>query len=374
MSIKIIPANSSKEIKKFIDFQHELYRGDTNYVPELFIAQKEMFDKKKYPFYEHGEVQCFLAYRNDKVVGRIAAVNNKRYNEYHNSNIGFIGFFDFEDDLSVAKELLGTAKQWLAKFKFDRILGPMNFSTNETAGLLVDGYNYPPMVMMTYNSAYYEKIYEALGFAKEMDLYAYAINGKTLSDKAVRLCNVLEKRLASRNITIRNLNLKDFKNEAARIKSIYNSAWEKNWGFVPFSDKEFDHLAEALKLTLDPKFGFIAEHEGKPIGFSVALPDINEITKNFRKGRLLPFNIFKLLWNKNKTKNIRVVTLGVIEGYRRKGIEAVFYARTINEGRNSGKYMAEASWILENNAEMNQAAVNLNGERYKTYRIYGMDV
>ncbi|MBT8189712.1 MAG: hypothetical protein HKN67_08700 [Saprospiraceae bacterium] len=370
MSLIVIEANSKKEIKQFINYPHVLYEGDPNYVPELYIAQKEMFNRKKYPFFEYGDVQCFLAFEHGKIAGRIAAIKNSRYNEYHKSNVGFFGFFDFKESTKIAEALLDRAKAWLRTESYEAMIGPTNFTTNETAGFLVDGFDSPPKIMMTYNKPYYDGILKELGLVKEMDLFAYFIPSFEASDKSIKLCTMLETRLKSQGVIIRNINLRKFKQEVVKIKEVYNLAWEDNWGFVPFTESEFKHLADGLKMLADEDFGFIAEDNGVPIGFSISLPNINEITINFKRGRLFPFNIFKLLWNKKKIKSVRVLATGVKEEYRKKGIGAIFFARNILEARKRKLDGGEASWILENNIPMVQAAENLNGKKYKTYRLY----
>lgn len=374
MSITIKEANTKKEILQFIDFAHEFYSGDSNYVPELFLAQKEMFDRKKYPFYDYGDVQCFLAYKGDKIVGRVAAIRNDRYNEFHQSNIGFFGFLEFIEDKQVPKALLEASTNWLSKYKYDYLMGPTNFTTNETSGFLIDGFHEPPKIMMPYNKPYYDGILHEIGLEKEMDMFAYMIHTETVSDKSIKLSDMLEERLKRSGITIRNISIKSFKHETDKLKKVYNAAWEVNWGFVPFTDSEFKHIADGLKMVADEDFAYMAEHDGKAIGFSISIPDVNEITKNFKKGRLFPFNIIKLLLNKKKTKCVRIMATGVVEEYRKKGIEAIFFAKNIKEARKRKLVGGEASWVLENNTEMVQSAEKLNGERYKTYRLYKLPV
>ncbi len=374
MSIEIKKVESKKDLQKFIDFPHDLYAGDPNYVPMLQMAAKEILSEKKNPFFEHSQVQNYLAFKDGKVAGRISAIRNNNYNEYHKSNVGFFGFYDVIDDYEVSKALFDTVMDWQKQHDFDRVLGPTNFSTNDTAGLLVRGFDRPPIVEMTYNKPYYQTHVEKYGFEKDMDLFAYMIYTKDVSDKSVRLANLIEKRLEKKGITIRTVNMKDFKNEVSKIKEVYNKAWENNWGFVPATDKEFDFLAEGLKMIVIPEYVLVAEHEGKFIGFALTIPDINEITRTFKKGKLFPFNIIKLLTRKKKTKYVRIITLGVIEGYRKMGIEAVFYAKIIESARKNNLIGGEASWILENNEMMNKAAENLKGVNYKTYRIYTKDL
>lgn len=370
MKVEIVKVSDKKQKKQFIDFPHELYKDDPLYVPELYLAQNEMMDTKKYPLFEFSTVNFFLAKKEGEIVGRIAAIHNKNYNEYHKANAGFFGFFDIIDDYEVSEALLSQATEDLKEKGLTEIIGPCNYSTNETAGLLVDGFDRSPIVMMTYNKPYYADHLEKHGFKKSMDLYAYMIWAKNVSEKAIRIANALEERLKRSGITIRNIDLKNLKAEVENIKPIYNAAWQDNWGFVPFTDREINHLADSLKMIADSRWLYVAEENGKVIGFNITLPDINEITRTFKKGRLFPFNVIKLLMKKKKTKFVRIIALGVLEEYRKKGIEAIFFAKNIQTARETGVVGGEASWVLESNEMMVKAAENLNGERYKTYRLY----
>lgn len=371
MKIEIREVSNNSDLKSFIDFPHLLYKDDSLYVPELYIAQKEIHSEKKNPYFKHAKAIRYLAVKDGKIVGRIAAHVDSHYNDYHKSNVGFFGFYDVIDQLDVSKALFSKAKEWLKSQGVDRILGPFSYSlTTDTGGLLVEGFDSSPLVMMTYNAPYYIDHVKACGFAKEMDLFAYMIYTKHASEKSVKLEKLLTQRLENGGITIRKLNKKKYTAEINKAKELYRQAWENNWGFVPPTDEEFEHLANALKLLLDEDFAYLAEHNGKAVGFFVSLPNINEITINFKRGRLLPFNFIKLLTNKKKVKHVRIALLGVIEDYRNRGIEAVFYAKNINEAKRRHLIGGEASWILENNEEMVKGAEKLNGEKYKTYRIY----
>lgn len=374
MNVKIEEVVDKKAIKSFIDFPHDLYKDAENYVPELYIAQYETLSRKKNPFFEHSDAKLFLAKRDGKVVGRIAAVVNNNYNAYHNSNVGFFGFFDTIDDRDVSTRLFDQAIDWLKPYNFDQIIGPTNFTTNDPSGMLVEGFELPPQVMMTYNFPYYQDHVEAYGFTKEMDLFAYKIPTKTASDKSIKMYHLLEERLGRKNITLRHINLRNFKQEVELIKTIYNRAWEKNWGFVPSTDNEFNHLAEGLKMVASEKYAFIVEHDGKPIAFLLAIPNINEITINIKRGRLFPTGIFKLLMGKGKEKTVRVATLGVIEDYRKLGIEGLLYAKIILAARENNLDYGEASWILESNDLMVKGIEKLNGELYKRYRLYSKKI
>lgn len=365
---KIIPVSSKKELKAFIDFPHDLYKNDLNYVPELFIAQRDLLTK--HPFVKHNPLQCFLCYEDDRIVGRIAAIQNNHHNQFNAANDGFFGFFDSIDDQSVAKLLFDTAVSWLKEKKLSTIIGPVNFSTNEPSGLLIKGFDSPPVVMMTYNYPYYTKLIENSGLHKKIDMIAYKFGDEGYNERSFKMLDALQERLKRSDIIIRNIDLKNFKQEAAALREVYNSAWDANAGFVPLTDEEFDYLAKDLKLIIDPAFCMLAEHEGKIVGFSITVPDINQILIKIKKGRLLPTGIFKLLLGKKKVSGIRIFALGVIEGYRKRGIEAVLYGNVIKEYKARGLKYAEAGWILENNDLMNKALIDINGDPYKIYRLY----
>lgn len=370
MSTIIKKVKTNDELKKFIDLPHELYSSDSNYVPELFISQKKLFNKKKNPFFKHASADFFLAVKDGKSTGRIAVINNVNYQNYSGNNDCFFGFFDTTDDYDTAEKLLITALNWAMCKGFENIIGPVNFSTNDTCGVLIDGFDSPPFLMMTYNRKSCKDFLENFGFRKKMDLLAYRIITANVDDKAVKMRHLLEERLKKNGITIRTLNLKNFKEEISKIREVYNAAWENNWGFVPMTEEEFNFTAAEMKAIVDPDFAFIAEHEGKPIGFALSVPNLNEILIRIKRGRLFPTGIFKLLFNKSKVKSVRVITLGVLEGFRKSGIDACFYARSIETAKRKNIQHAEASWVLENNEMMNRAMLNIGGELYKKYRIY----
>ena len=374
MKTNIIEVTSKRDKKRFIDFPHDLYKNDPNYVPEIYIGQKELLSEKKNPFFRHSKVQLYLAYQDKKIVGRIAAIRNNEYNRFANTNAGFFGLFDVIENYEVAKDLLDTATAWIKNEKLKAVYGPANFSTNDTAGLLVDGFDRPPVVMMVYNKPYYATFLERYGFSKQMDMLAYHVTEKTVNTKSVRIANMLGERLARKGIHVRTVSMKNFKKEVGVIREIYKGAWDKNWGFVPPTDDEFNHLAEGLKMGIDPDFALIAEHDGKAIAFALAVPDINVIARTIKKGRLLPTGIFKLLFQKKKIKRLRIILLGVLEDYRKMGIEGIFYARIISRGMEKGFNEAEASWILDNNEMMKKGVEGVNMVAYKRYRMYEMQI
>ncbi|GAA0538740.1 hypothetical protein [Chitinophaga japonensis] len=369
--VEIKPVTSRKELGQFIDFPHDLYEDDPCYVPELFIAQRDLLTPGKHPFHEHSSLQLFLAWRKGRIVGRIAAILNNNHNVFNNAEDGFFGFFDSINDQAVADALFSTATQWLKKRGARTLIGPVNFSTNETCGLLIEGFDTPPVAMMPYNKPYYLDLLARAGFEKKVDLFSHKIVEETVNDKPQKMMQLLRQRLQQRNITIRKIDMRNFKAEAEKIREVYNAAWDKNLGFVPMTLAEFDYTAKDLKLIVDPDFVLVAEHEGKVIGITICIPDINQVLIKVKRGRLFPTGIFKLLLNKKKIKAIRIIVLGVVEEYRKMGIEACFYGTIMEKGRQKGMQWADAGWVLEHNDLMNNAiANNINGKVYKKFRIY----
>lgn len=366
----IVTVRDKKQMKAFIDFPHELYAGDVNYVPELFITQRDLLTPGKHPFHEHSKVQLFLYYKDSLVRGRIAAILNNNHNRFNNTTDGFFGFFESVDDVQIATALFESAGAWLKEQGATTIIGPVNPSTNEPCGLLVDGFNRPALAMMVYNKSYYPALLESVALQKKVDLLAYDIPLEDVGDRPVQLEEKLLTRLRQKQITIRTVRKKDLANEARKVREVYNAAWDENLGFVPMTDNEFNYLAKDLKMVLDEQLCLIAEHNGEQIGFALAIPDINEILIKVKRGRLLPTGIFKLLFGMKKISRIRVLALGVKQEYRKLGIEACFYAGIIRRVTEKGMKGAECSWILEHNELMNKGIQRINGKVYKRYRIY----
>jgi GNAT superfamily N-acetyltransferase len=367
--IRIEHVNTRARLKLFIDFPHTLYKDDPQYVPELFIAQRDLLSKGKHPFHDHSTVELFLAYRDGQLAGRIAAILNNNHNTFNKTSDGFFGFFDVVEDVQVASALIDKVATWLTEKGATTIIGPVNFSTNETCGILIEGFESPPFAMMTYNKPYYEPLLRQLGFSKKVDLLAHRFAGDQADHKPVRMLNTLTQRLNKNGVTIRPVVMKNFAEEVKNIHAVYNCAWDKNLGFVPMTEKEFEFMAKDMKLVLDTDFCLVAEHNGKVIGFALAIPNINQALISVKRGRLLPFGIFKLLLGLRKIKSVRIIALGVIEGYRKMGIEACFYASFIQAYRRKKYTAAEASWVLEDNHLMNHAIQQMDAVPYKKYRI-----
>jgi len=371
MALEIRPVRTKKDKKLFIDLEWQLNKNLPNWVSPLRMERAKVLNTKKNPFFQHAEIEMFIAFKEGRPSGRIAAILNESYNSFQNDNSGFWGFFECINDQETADGLFKAAADWLKNKGFDNMYGPMNPSTNDEVGLLVDGFDTPPFMMMTHTQPFYPELAEKFGNTKAKDLYAWIADvadaKKNITEKMLRVSGKILKKY---NITLRNLVVKDIDQEIKIIKDIYNNAWSRNWGFVPFSDAEIDHLAQDLKQIADQDMLFFAYKDNKPIAFSITLPNINEVLANIPSGRLLPGGIFKLLFGLKKIKSVRVLVLGVKKEYQHIGLGSIFYIRSIEKALEKGYTKGEMSWILEDNHTMNRAIQAIGSKKYKTYRVY----
>ena len=372
MSLSVTPVVSKRDFNTFLKLPWTIYKGNPNWVPPLVMDQKTLLSREKNPFFQHATVEYFLARRDGKPVGRIAAVHDPSYIEFQNENVGFFGFYESVADQDVADALFAAARSWLADKGVDVMRGPTNPSTNDSLGLLIDAFDRPPVVMMPYNPEYYPELFEGAGLAKAKDLYAYWLPEETMRiDRYDRFVERLKKRY---KITLRPVNLKKLDEEIDLIKVIYNDAWEKNWGFVPWTDAELEHLGHELKPVADPEFVMFAFIDGDLAGFSLTLPDLFQALIHVKSGRLFPFGLFKLLYWSRKITQVRVLASGIRQKYRGLGLDALFYHRTFRYAETIGQQRGECSWILEDNVAMNAAMEKMGGYIFKTYRIYDQAV
>lgn len=369
-AITVKPVASAAEEKLFLRLPERLYADDPNWVCPLRIERRDFFNPKKNPFFDEADVQLFLAYRDERIVGRISAHLYPAHNRVHNETVGFFGFFDCENDYTIAEALLQAAAAWIRARGMTTMRGPANFTTNHEVGTLVEGFDRPPVVMMTYNPRYYPEFLERFGLAKAMDLYAYETDADNPPpERVARLIGRIRTRTRAQ---IRPINLSRFQDEVARVKSIYDRAWAPNWGFVPMSDREFAHTAKDMKQIVDPEIVLFADVDDETVGFSLALPDINQALIRLN-GKLLPFGLLKLLWMTKVKKSIdgvRIILMGILPEYQKRGIDYLLYHETFEHGVKRGYRRGEMSWILENNEMMNSVLETLGHRRYKTYRIY----
>jgi len=372
----IKPVENLEERKAFLRFPWKVYQNDPYWVPPLFSERLNITDPEKNASFEHIEAQLYTALRGEEIVGTIAAFTNHRHNEYQNENIAFFGFFEVLHDYEAAEALLKTAENWAKDRGHSALRGPAQLSTNDECGLLVDGFDDLPRILMTYNPSYYVDFVEKAGFKYARDLWAYELKVKDFMENIGGRLDKLTSRIMDRKeITIRNINMKKYDEEVAKVKLLYNSAWAKNWGFVPMTDAEFGEMGDELKAVIDPDLVFIAEKDGKTVGFSITLPDVNQALHAAYPKPSTPewWTMIKLVWHWKVAKKItwgRVLVLGVIPEYRKLGIDALMYYKSAKAMLKKGMKTAEMSWILDNNEKMNRPIIAMGGEVYKTYRFY----
>lgn len=327
-----------------------------------------MLDPKRNPFYEHAAARHFLAERDGVIVGRISAILNRAHNERSGEKTGFWGYFECEENPDTAAALFDAAAAWHLERGMTRLLGPANPSLNDPCGLLVDGFQWSPFVLMTYNPEYYVPLIEGVGFTKAMDLLAYTLlTNEVAREKIDRVAKVIQKR---GQVHLRTMNLGRLESELAIVKEIYNDAWDENWGFIPMTEAEMRFAADDMKAILLPELAYMAEIKGEPVAFAFALPDINLALKKCN-GSLWPFGWRHFLRrNLRKIPTLRLVALGVKRAYQHLGIGTLFYQKYIQEGLRLGYRAAELSWVLETNDLMNRPIREMGGKPYKTYRLY----
>jgi hypothetical protein len=362
---------TGQDLEAFIRLPWNIYQGDPHWVPPLIKDQRAKL-APTHPFHSHSEMILLVAKKQDRAIGRIAGIIDHNYNAFHQEKIGFFGFFESPNDTETSETLLSKACEWLKDHGMETMVGPVNPSTNDECGLLVDGFDAPPCLMMPYNPPYYASLLEGAGLKKVMDLYAYWLDESTfLFDRL----NRITKRICRKSppIHIRPLNLRRFDDELKIIKEIYNDAWSRNWGFVPLTEAEIDDLARNLRPLVVPELILLAYWEGEPIGFSVALPDYNFVLKHL-DGKVGLIGTLKFLYYSRKIHTVRVMLLGVKRAFQKKGIEGLLYLETCKKGIGKGYYQSECSWILESNPLMQHGLEAMGGRRYKTYRIYEMPI
>ena len=369
--IEISEVSSRRERNAFIKFPWRIYVNDPAWVPPLIIERKAFLDRKRHPFYRHGDAALFLARKNGEIVGRIMASDDPNYNSVHQSNVGCFGLFECITNRDVAAALLEAAADWLCKKGRTEIMGPIDYSTNYVCGLLIDGFQFPPTILTAHNPPYYKELIESCGFTKAKDWYAW-----WFADPATAVAQL--RRLAARFNThcpasVRSANLGNLRDESRRLRQIYNQAWEKNWGFVPFTEAEIEFMTSELKPLLVPEFAWIAEIANEPVGFTLCLPDINVVLRGLN-GRLtrfgLPIGLIKLLLYKRRIQKGRLIALGVVEKYRRAGIAEMLVLRVIEETMVKRGITGELSMTLEDNFMINRFLEAIGAHRYKTYRIF----
>ncbi len=370
VGFEVRPARTRRDLARFIRFPFRIYADDPNWVAPLLVERKAFLDRGKNAFFRHSDAELFLAERDGEVVGRIAAIENRRHLETYADGTGFFGFFECVEDPAVARALVAAAAGWVRGRGLVRLRGPMSFTINDECGLLIDGFERPPVLLMSYNPRWYPALLEGCGFAKSQDLFAYRMD---VPERVPERLAEAAAAVAARGIVVRKLDFSRFDQEVERVHRIHSQAWAANWGAVPLTVEEMRALAAELKPLADRDLVFLAEEAGEPVGVSVTVPDIHQALR-LAHGRLLPFGLLRILWAKRRIDAVRVLIMGVLPAHRYRGVDAAMYARTMVEARRKGYRWGEMSWVLESNPVMCRIVERLGAERYKTYRIYDLEL
>ncbi|HBF11841.1 MAG TPA: N-acetyltransferase [Deltaproteobacteria bacterium] len=370
--IQILPVQSKKDFKKFLHFPWQIYKNDPVWVPPLLVEEKKKFFQKTNPFFEHGQAQLFLATKNARIVGRISAHIDLLHNKTHNEKTGFFGFFECINDVVVSRALLDTAAQWLKNKGMDKIRGPFNFSINDETGFLVKGFEYGPFILTPHNPAYYPELVVESGFSKIKDLFCWKYDSKRpVPEVSQQIADVVH---AYPGLVVRHVDMKNMERDVRIIIDVFNSAWSKNWGFVPLTESEIKKAVQDFKMILEPSIALIAEVNGVPAAISLAIPNMNEAIKDLN-GRLFPFGIFKLLYRLKMKKiySSRLVLLGIKKEFRSDvlgALSVLLYTEMHKSSQKLKHWGGELGWTLEDNEKINRGIAMMGGDCYKIYRVY----
>jgi GNAT superfamily N-acetyltransferase len=374
MSVNVRQIDSKADRRTFAKVPWVAHQNDSQWVPPLLSDVLDTLNPRKNPFFEHGEAALFLAERDGEAVGRISAHTNRLHNEYHKDKAGFFGFFESIDDERVSGALLEAAESWLKQQGCDQVLGPESFSTNEEVGVVVEDREGPPMIMCAQTPSYYPRLMETAGYEKAKDLYGWYYEVGEIPAEARKIAHAVEQHPG---LTVRQADPKHLERDIHIVREVFNAAWSRNWGYVPWTDHEVKHGAKAMGMIIKPEITAIAEVEGKPAGFMVALPNLNEAIKDL-DGRLFPTGLLKLIWRLklggHKFQSARLLLLGIMPEYRGSvlgGLSVLLYVRAHHGGEQLGIKFGELGWTLEDNEKINAGIQFMGGRLGKVYRIYG---
>jgi GNAT superfamily N-acetyltransferase len=371
-SVRIVPVKSRRELKRFVKVPFRLHREHAEWVPPLIFERMQFLDRSKNPYFEHAEAEYFVAERDGEPVGRITAQVDRRWDEFQGGSDGMFGFFETAQDPEVAAALLDAACEWVRGHGRGRILGPMDFTTNDELGILIEGHELRPMILQPWHPPYYRELIEAEGFSKTVDLLMWflALGELKEGNEFHPMIHAAAKKAEEEHgITIRNVSKRNLEPDMLRFRDIYNEAWGDNWGFVPVTDEEVHFQAKNLKQVLDEDWMFMAEKDGEAVGAALTLPDINQVMAKMN-GRLLPVGWLRFLLGRRKIDRVRVFALGVKHAYQHTGVAAGLYLKHLDKASPDGVPAGETGWILETNEPMNRAMEGMGGKIVKRYRLY----
>ncbi len=364
--------STKEERRQFIEFPYRHYADDPVWVPPLKIQQRDLIDTQKNPFFKDADMALFLAYDNGEIAGRIAAIHNHAYNRHNNETAGFFGFFECNKNQFVADLLFRVVRDWLKPRGCTKLLGPMNPGLLDEIGIQIDGFEHRPAIMMPHCKRWYDEMIQKTGLEKDMDLFAYKVTSQTVRvDRMDRALEIVRKRTPG--LHVRRINLRNFDEEVKIIHHIFNRAWAKNWGFYEIGLDVLTHLGKDLKMIIDTDFAHVAEVDGKPVAFSIALPDYNQVFSKM-DGTLFPTGFLKLLWHRRKINSIRTALMGVLPEFKGRGIDALLTREAIVNGLPRKFVSSEMGWLLETNTDILRVAERIGGYKEKTYRMYGQQI
>ncbi|MGD8351574.1 MAG: GNAT family N-acetyltransferase [Nitrospirota bacterium] len=358
-----------KGLRDFIRLPYSVYPKDSPYVPRLEGELKKELSPRHNPFFRHAEAKYFLATRGGRPAGRVASVVNRLHNDFHGERTGFFGFFECREDPEAAAALLGAAAEELRRKGMEVMRGPMSFSTNEECGLLVEGFEHPPTLMTPYNPPYYASLIEGFGLRRAKDLYAFAYDvGESLPEKMLRAAAIAQRR---EGVKVRPIRKDRFSEEMRAFREVYNSAWARNWGFVPLTEGEVLFKGKLLKSIAVPEMTLIAEKDGEPVGFLGLVPDVNRVLKRMR-GKMNPLTLVKALYRFRRVRDLRLLLLGIKPGFRTRGVDALLYRDAFSAAKRLGYERMEFSWVLEDNEAMLRIIELMKARLYRKFRVYEM--
>jgi GNAT superfamily N-acetyltransferase len=366
MAVAIERVITKGQAKEFVKVPFALYRGDANWVPQLISDDLKKFDRTRHPFWQHAAGELFMARRDGKPVGRIVAIHDELWEKCYGEKAAYWGWFECADDQEAAQALFDAARAWARDRGCTRMIGPMSPSANDLVGTLIEGFDGPPVLLMTYNQRYHDRLVQACGNAPWKDLVAWLLDSPEIP---ARLEKIMPRVEAKGAFTIRKLNMKDFKNELARFAKLYNEFEKVNAIYTPMTGAEIEAMANDLKMFVDPDIIFFAEVDGQVVGASLALPDLN-VGLRAARGRLFPLGLLKVLAARKNIHLVRVMSMGVLKDFRNRGIDLAFYYYSYKYGVPKGYHAAEMSWVEKDNAAMTNTAIKLGGKAYRTYRVY----
>jgi ribosomal protein S18 acetylase RimI-like enzyme len=371
VTVQVRAVSGRRDLTRFIDLPFALHASRPEWVPPLKLERRMFLNRRLNAFFSHGEAEYFLAWREGRVSGRISAQIDHAFNEFHGQRWGWFGFLELEDDAQTAAALLAAAQEWLARRGCERMVGPADFSMNDESGVLIEGFQLPPMLRQPWHPPYYQARMEEAGLAKAMDLLMWNLEVSDRTSVLPVIFELADKLESEHGIRVRNMRRRHLRRELDAFAEIYNAAWSENWGFVPYGKKDLDALAQELQLVFDKHWCWIAERidTGEVAGMAMTFPDINQVLARMR-GRLLPFGWWQFLNKGRIMDRVRVGFLGVKPDYQHTGVAAKLYVEHFNAAANRPQHGGEMGWILETNTAMNRGMEAMGGRVVKRYRMY----